>query len=144
MTDKIHLKVRKSGRRLVSDSLDHFLATEPDGDYFLQVTRKRPQRSNAQNRYYRGVVLKMISMEKGYTRDQIHEMNKVALLMNGTKEVKVIDPLTGIWNGEYETVTDYLFDGSTVPMNTMEFENFMEAVGAMWGVELPPRELYGL
>jgi hypothetical protein len=55
---------------------------------WITVSDEKPTRSNQQLRYYRGVIVKMISDETGYTADEVHIM----LLINafGSHEAEML------------------------------------------------------
>ena len=44
--------------------------------YVLDIKQFRKKRSNRQNRYYFGVIVKILSQELGYFPDEIHELLK--------------------------------------------------------------------
>lgn len=83
-----------------------------DNVYKVDIKRDRKGRSNPQNRYYRGVVVKMISEETGYTPEEVHEILKTKFL----SYEKVIEK-----TGEVFTISR-----STTELNTQEFEEFLE------------------
>lgn len=81
-------------------------------------------RSNQENAYYWGVVIKILSDEMGLTPDEVHEGLKLKFLKIGrqfTKNDKV-----------------YLFEivRSTTVMSTVEFENYLTMVRAWASLEL--------
>jgi len=51
-----------------------------DGDYWLSLKRDRPHRSDQQNRYYWGVVVRLLAEHCGYTPDEMHDALRVQFL----------------------------------------------------------------
>lgn len=79
-----------------------------EGKKIQAIVRKyKTTRSNEQNRYYWGVVIKILGEEFGYMPEEIHEALKWKFLRKG---------------GKLETVN------STTSLNTTEFEIFLEKV----------------
>ena len=64
-----------------SDSLRYALETCRDGLYILKLS-KVGTRNNAQNRYYRGVVLKIITEETGEEAEDLHDFFKKRFLLD--------------------------------------------------------------
>lgn len=73
------------------------------------LDKKEKTRSNPQNRYYRGVVVPLLSQETGYTTDEIHEILKYKFLYRqatlGEKELGYAVSTTELSTAEFE---DYL------------------------------------
>ena len=79
-----------------------------DGKFIqLVVRRYRTNRSNNQNKYYWGVVIKILGDELGYMPDEMHEALKWKFLRKG---------------GKLETVK------STSSLTTIEFEEYLELI----------------
>jgi len=79
-----------------------------DGKFIqLVVRRYRTNRSNNQNRYYFGIVIKILGDELGYMPDEMHEALKWKFLRKG---------------GKLETVK------STSSLTTIEFEEYLELI----------------
>ena len=78
-------------------------------------TDKSP-RSNNQNRYYWGIVLKRISEHTGFTIDETHEVLKAKFL----RAWKSLDTKKGYIEVEYAK--------STRDLNTKEFEDYMTQI----------------
>ena len=77
----------------------------------VNVSKKKFNRTTEQNRYYWGVVLKMISDESGYTPNEVHELLKGEFLKTGEIELGgIIKPTTK----------------STTKLKTDEFEEYLE------------------
>lgn len=75
----------------------------------VKKTTKKVQRSEAQNRYYFGVVIKMMAADLGYEPEDLHEALKVRFL---SKKL----------NNELSVV------GSTAALSTAEFAEFVDDV----------------
>lgn len=86
------------------------------------MTKYKPysQRSNEQNRYYHGVVVKLLSEEIGYTSDEMHEAIKYKFL------------------GEHRKIkkTEIVVPISTADLNTVDFESFLSEVRSWASSEL--------
>jgi len=79
-----------------------------DGKFIqLVVRRYRTNRSNNQNKYYWGVVIKILGDELGYMPDEMHNALRWKFLRKG---------------GKLETVK------STSSLTTIEFEEYLELI----------------
>jgi chloramphenicol 3-O-phosphotransferase len=76
------------------------------------VRRKRKQRSDRQNRYYRGVIVRILADHLGYSEDEMHEALKWEFLRVHHDD-------------KPDTVR------STTTLTTLEFEEYCEKV-RMW------------
>lgn len=85
------------------------------GEYVIDIKKNRPIRSLAANRYYFGVVLKIIVMETQQEEDvnQMHEFFKMRL------NAQMIE----FKNGKREMIP-----GSTSVMDSKEFTSFVQRV----------------
>ena len=84
------------------------------GEVIMKVTKKKKDRSNKQNRYYRGVVVKMLSDQLGYEAEEIHSiLGQMFLLVDGP----------------------YPFVRSTKDLTTVEMEEFLARVRRWASVE---------
>jgi hypothetical protein len=92
------------------------------------VRKRRLTRTNPQNRYYFGVVVKLIADHCGYERDEMHELLAMKFLRMED------DPITGAPRRKRTPKTD-----------TQEFMEYVEACvrfGAELGVYVPdPNEV---
>ena len=79
--------------------------------YRIEIVRDRDNRSNAQNRYYWGVVIKMISDYTGFFPDEVHEVLKTKFL--GYEKA--------LPTGEAVKVSL-----STAELDTYDFEQYLE------------------
>jgi len=77
----------------------------------VNVSLKKFKRSTDQNRYYWGVVLRMISDDTGYEQSEVHEILKTEFLKVTEKEI----------NGKL-----YPIFKSSTKLNTAEFEEYLE------------------
>ncbi len=81
------------------------------------------------NRYYWGVVLKMMAEETGHTPDQIHEFMKIR---HNSSKATITDPLTG---------EEVLLPQSTAKLSIADFSVYLERVmlfAAEWlGIVFP-------
>lgn len=99
----------------VRSCLEHITSVNVGQKPIMTVEIKpfRKDRSNQQNRYYHGVVLKMISDYTGYCADELHETFKSQLLP--TKVVQI-----GSVRKEVST--------STTSLTTTQFEDYCEDI----------------
>jgi hypothetical protein len=81
--------------------------------YQVELKVYRNNRSNQQNAYYWGVVVKMLSDYTGFTPDEMHEYLRGRFL-------KYIKPLPG---GEMAEIRQ-----STTDLDTKEFELYLEQI----------------
>lgn len=82
--------------------------------YRIEFKVDRDQRSGQQNKYYWGVVVKLLSDHTGFTRDEMHECLRGMFL----KYQKPMPP-----NGHMATITQ-----STTDLDTKEFEDYLEEI----------------
>ena len=88
---------------------------------WLTVSDNKPSRSNQQNAYYWGVVVKILSSETGYTPDEMHEVLKFKFL--GTREIS--------FKGEkIPTLND------SKSLKTNEFEEYLTKIREWASAEL--------
>lgn len=103
----------------------------PDGPVDLELRPFEETRRGRANRYYWGVVLKLLASESGYTADDLHEIFK---LRHNSK--LVADPVTG---------EEIRIGQSTATLPIQSFSDYLERVildGAeVYGMTFPePRE----
>lgn len=104
------------------------------GRYTISVDKPKQSRTLAQNKYYWGVIVPMLSSEFGYFKDEMHELLRRKFL-SYTKE----NPYTG----EAE-----MFARSTTKLSTADMEIYLESIRAWalseFAVYLPlPNEFLG-
>ena len=95
---------------------------KPDTRYEVTIKRYRAKRSDAQNKYYWGVVVQMIADETGNNKDMTHDGLRSMFLIDKTGKMPVIR--------------------STTSMTTKEFMEYIDTV-VLWaaeflGVIVPP------
>jgi len=82
-------------------------------------------RSIAENSYYWGVVIPLISNDSGYTKDEVHDLLKSMFLKN-IKHIKLP-------NGK---VKEVITIKSTAELTTVEFEEFLTEVRTWASLEI--------
>lgn len=94
----------------------------------VELTVKRPEkkRSNAENRYYHGVMIPILADFFGYTPEETHEAVKLQFLVDRTKDFPTIR--------------------STKQLSTVEFEKLMTDIrqwaATEYGIYIPlPNEI---
>lgn len=93
--------------------------SELKGEYVVTVKRRRKIRSLSQNKYYWGVVVKVIGEYLGETKERVHDM-LAALYLRDTIDLK---------NGNTELTVK-----STAKLTTDEFEVYLKQV-RQWAQE---------
>lgn len=122
------IKISKS--KIVTSTL--LKMQNEEGLIEVRVRPMRYTRSDDQNRYYWGVVVQCIknflkeTQGEEYSSEQVHIINKKAILGDYLTEQKFADPLTG------EMVTAYVEAKGTSKMSTKVFYDFVEQVRALW------------
>ncbi len=97
-------------RRILAAAIKHL----PDGPYELEIRPFEETRRERANRYYRGVVLKMMAEESGATADDLHEQMKLR------HNAKVVPDLT---TGEEVRIAQ-----STAKLTVQEFSDYLTLV----------------
>ena len=91
----------------------------------IEVRKWRDTRTKQQNRYYFGVVLKLISKDTGFTQDELHQIFK-------TKYLTYKREYKGKW---------YAFVRTTTTLDTKEFGEYLDKiirfVAEEFGIEIP-------
>lgn len=82
--------------------------------YNIEIKEYRKDRSNNQNKYYWGVVIKELCNHTGYNADEMHEVLKAKF-----------NPKELVFKQTGESVK---IGGSTADMNTFEFEAYLEQI----------------
>lgn len=111
MISKIHYGTVDKGKILWNDpkTLRMCIFQHEGKPVEIVIRRKRKKRSNPQNKYYRGVVIEILSEYCGYTPDEMHDAIKYKFLKKQTDG----KPLTF---------------GSTAGLTTIEFEELMSKI----------------
>lgn len=87
----------------------------------LIIKPLRKSRSDNQNRYYYGVVIKILSEELGFLPDEMHEVLKQKFLTSETIKI-----------GSEE----FVIVKSTASLNTVEFEDYLSQIRSWASMEL--------
>lgn len=85
---------------------DNYIAGLKDNYYQMIVKRPEKIRTSQQNKYYHGVVIKMISDYTGYTTNQVHEGLKHEFLLKDNKFG--LEVATSTKKLEFELFWDYI------------------------------------
>lgn len=124
---------RKKGDRLIlpmSPYIRAQFAKRPDGPIEAHIEWREPTRRARANRYYWGVVLKMMAEEMGESPEYVHELMK---LRHNTQRGAGL--VTGPGN-------DLVIPKSTATLTIAEFSAYLELVmrdGMEYlGIEFPP------
>lgn len=105
------------GREWLWTSIKRFFMTLPDGEYtWPHPAKPKKSRSNQQNRYYWGVVCKLVSDHTGYMPEEVHQIMAEKFL-------------------SYEK-DGRVFTRSTTKLKTAEFEDYMEKCRRWAAMEL--------
>ena len=113
MTPKFKGTVARGLVDLVDKSgYDRYIKTLEGKEIFLTVSQWKNTRSNNQNNYYWGVVVKLLSETTGYTLQEMHEALKLEFLVRPAV-------VKGV---ELPTMK------STALMNTLEFEDYCKEI----------------
>lgn len=80
-------------------------------EVWITIVKKSKARSDNQNRYYWGVVIKILAQELGYMEEEIHDTLKAKFLTDRTGKIEIVR--------------------STASLATIDFENYLSAV-RMW------------
>lgn len=111
----------RDGRLYIRDrkEFDALVAQLPEA-WELEVTiqRRRATRSVQQNRYYWGVVLRVLADYTGYSVDELHDVMRAKFL---PKSVALCD-------GNGVVVGDYVLGGSTRHLDIETFTLYIEAI----------------
>jgi hypothetical protein len=113
-------KLRIRNRR----AFDLALAAMKDGtEVIVTIEKVRATRSQAQNRWYFGVIVKSISDCTGYDPLEVHELLKEKFL-----------PKTLALPDKHGEANEFVIGGSTSKLNKVEFGEYCEAV-RRWAAE---------
>lgn len=89
-------------------------------DVYISITVPKSKRSDQQNRYYWGVVVKILSDELGYFSDEMHELLRIKFLKRELVLNEVI----------------YTIGSSTTKLSTKEMEEYLEDIRRWAAIEL--------
>lgn len=107
-------KLQISENIMKSDLGAHIKSLKP-GMYDWEIVKYNKVRSNAENRYYHGVVLELLSEYTGYTADEMHDILK-AMFLSEKQRLK--------WDKRKKIQ----IQKSTSTLTTVQFEKFLEDV----------------
>ncbi len=82
MNPKLPVLIKNGKPNFPANSAE-YIGSQKDGWYLFTISKPKSNRTNQMNRYYWGVMIKMIAEETGYDNDQIHELMKIT---HGVKE----------------------------------------------------------
>lgn len=92
------------------------ISTRKNCDVELVIHHKCATRSLAQNAYWWGVCVALVSEHTGYTPDEIHEIAKQ----------KFLPKKLAIQDGNGEIKGEFVIGGTTTRLNKIEFGEFIE------------------
>ena len=115
---KIFKAKAQKGQIVVEEPREYSLLLWSLNDKDLEVTIAKPtrKRSNPQNGYYHGVVLKLLSDYTGYTQSEMHDAMRIKFL---TEHGNFCDTIK-----------------STTSLTTMQFEDYMSQIRTWASSEL--------
>lgn len=96
------------------DVFDSYLITLEGAFVHVTVKRRKKNRSNPQNSFYWGVVIKLLCDTTGYSDDEMHDAMKLKFLMDKTRDLLTLK--------------------STALLSTVEFEEYVEKI-RQWASE---------
>lgn len=126
LSEYIAHAVIKDGRLRIRNrrEFDLALAAMPkDCEVLVTIERVRATRSQAQSRWYWGVIVKAISDSTGYDPLEVHELLKEKFL-----------PKTLALPDKHGVADEFVIGGSTSKLNKVEFGEYCEAV-RRWAAE---------
>ena len=91
-----------------SQKLNQYIKSLPSGVYTIKIKKMYSQRSDRQNRYIHGVLVKMIADHTGQDHDSVYdflksEFNSKFVIMNG-KEIKLPQSIAELSTVDFEDV----------------------------------------
>lgn len=104
------------GKLILEDRalFEMYLETLTDKEVQVSVKRKSKPRSDRQNRYYHGVVIKILADHLGYSPDEMHDALRLHFLIDRERKIPTIK--------------------STTSLDTIGFENYMSQI-RQWASE---------
>jgi len=117
----------KAGRLFIRDrrEFDRAIAKLRDGwEVEIGIKRRRATRSQQQNAYYWGVIVRILSAHTGYTDDEIHDVLKAKFL---PKHLALTD-------GNGEIKGEFVLGGSTRTLKTDAFAKYCDDI-KMWAAD---------
>ena len=123
ITPRFKATIKKGKLELVNkEQFDMHLLTLPEEVYVtVKSIKERENRSNQQNRYYWGCVIKLFSEHLGYTADEMHEILRVKFLLRPVFVMKNLDTVC--------------IPKSTTSLTTVEFEEYITSIREWASIE---------
>ena len=89
----------------------------------IEITLGKPskQRSNQENRYYWGVVIKLISEHTGYTADEAHDAMRLKFLRNNDGKLITLKSTTKLSTVEFEAYMSSIRQFASEPIDGLDF-----------------------
>jgi len=116
MNPKIPVLLNK-GKLKFQPEGQSYISAQSDGWYLFTISKPKSSRTNQMNRYYWGVMIKMIAEETGYDDDQVHQLMKYKFGVVGEEP-----PSHRIRINPMEYKDDPVFDGNTnIPKSTAKY-----------------------
>ena len=118
---KFKVKTQENGAQSLGEGIKDRLFKfdiKPDAEYYISIKENKPIRSLNANRYYWGVVLKVLALEFGYTADEMHEVCKQEF----NRTVIYLEPMK---NGMQRT---HIIGQSTTGLDTGQFSRYIEQI----------------
>lgn len=95
-------KVEKGKLVLMNPEMFEAHVRSLEGDVTLTIKRRRKDRSNEQNKYYWGVVVKILGDSFGYLPEEMHEALKLKFLLVEDRPLKTVKSTAGLSTVEFE------------------------------------------
>jgi len=114
--DPIFLASIKNGELVFNNlrKFEDYLIPFEDKEVEVIVRKLKKERSNEQNRYYWGVVIKLLSEHIGYIDEEMHEALKLKFLRDDSRKIPTLR--------------------STTDLTTIEFEEYLEKI-RIWAAQ---------
>lgn len=84
------------------DGFDKYLLTLENKGIKVILRRIKKDRSNKENRYYWGVVVKLLSNHTGYSSDEMHDALRMLFLRDTDRKILTIRSTTSLTTVEFE------------------------------------------
>ena len=94
---------QKSDKEKIIAYLNRLPVREPG--YKINIQTIRHTRSLNQNKYYWGIIIKMLGDEFGYTAEEMHDALRMQFLQTHTDKLPTIKSTTKLSTKEFETYT---------------------------------------
>ena len=97
------------------EGLENYLQSLNDKSVDVLIRLPKKDRSHEQNRYYWGVIIRLLSEHLGYSDDEMHDALKMLFLKDESRKIPTLR--------------------STTELSTTEFEKYLEEI-RMWAAQL--------